>query len=560
MNRRQDVHNSIRNYDIFDCDILALPIVHNNHITLVVADSSMGTITHYDSLDDGKREYTIELQKFLQEHWEWRIGHGGYGLRGEYTMTNRWLCQGQPKALTPQQRDGLSCGVFTLAFATLIFSRLPIQVFNHALVPSMRCFIANCLLTGHSPVLHVLSSSGSYMSTACGSGDGYRYRHRNMRRWNSITRPQQDVTVVNMVDDDEIRPSGVDDAGRPSHGDIRNITGNKRSALFDMDDAQAVTKKRAVELSTCKGRAGLTRTGAFSPSNSGLGKTRRGRRHRSSAKQTEVAAAFDSNDEVMEGTSPSLFPGETGEGQIRPSDTRGINVKLTPDIAVLNASEHVIPRTEDNTGNSVFRASTSGSASTARGATRLLNSQAQGLRFKAPTIPIFRAGDKGTERRRLLGVQKRTGTSCTQEGQPTYDDMQLGLIDGERVTEQMELSSPSLSYTAAVKDEVRHSASSDTIVAAEDMYEPEAFRATSTGCARAVRRLKRKVMHTPNVHDQRDTTDTAREERLKRQRLDGGTDIVSPDGVDFNGANPRTREGGNSSSSSSIPARPQGRD
>ena len=67
-------------------------------------------------------------------------------------------------------------------------------------------------------------------------------------------------------------------------------------------------------------------------------------------------------------------------------------------------------------------------------------------------------------------------------------------------------------------------------------------------------------MHTPNVHDQRDTTDTAREERLKRQRLDGGTDIVSPDGVDFNGANPRTREGGNSSSSSSIPARPQGRD
>ena len=65
-------------------------------------------------------------------------------------------------------------------------------------------------------------------------------------------------------------------------------------------------------------------------------------------------------------------------------------------------------------------------------------------------------------------------------------------------------------------------------------------------------------MHTPNVHDQWVTTDTAREERLKRQRLDGGTYIASPDGVEFSGANPRTREGGNSSSS--IPARSQGGD
>ena len=164
--------------------------------------------------------------------------------------------------------------------------------------------------------------------------------------------PQQDVTVVNLVDEDEVRLSVVADTGRPCHGYNRNITGNKRSAVSDIDDAQAVTQKRAVELSTCKGRAGLTRTGAFSPSKSGLGKTRRGRRHRSSAKETEVAAAVDAKDEVMEVTSPSLFPGETGEGQIRPSDTRGINVKLTPDIAVLNASEHVIPRTEDNTGDS----------------------------------------------------------------------------------------------------------------------------------------------------------------------------------------------------------------
>ena len=152
------------------------------------------------------------------------------------------------------------------------------------------------------------------MSTACGSGDGYRYRHRNMRRWNSITQPQQDVTVINMVDDDEIRTSGVDDAGRPSHGDIRNITGNKRSASFDMDDAQELTKKRAVELGTCNGRAGLTRTGTLSLSKSLLGKTRRGRRYRSSAKETKAAVAVDAKDEVMEGTSPSLFPGESGVG------------------------------------------------------------------------------------------------------------------------------------------------------------------------------------------------------------------------------------------------------
>ena len=32
----------------------------------------------------------------------------------------------------------------------------------------------------------------------------------------------------------------------------------------------------------------------------------------------------------------------------------------------------------------------------------------------------------------------------------------------------------------------RRSAASDTVVAAEDMYEPEAFRATSTGCAKEI--------------------------------------------------------------------------
>ena len=65
-----------------------------------------------------------------------------------------------------------------------------------------------------------------------------------------------------------------------------------------------------------------------------------------------------------------------------------------------------------------------------------------------------------------------------------------------------------------------HSASSDTIVAAEDMYEPEAFRATSTGCARAVRRQKRKIMYTSNVHDQRDTM-------IRKRKYGRGEKLIS---------------------------------
>ena len=58
----------------------------------------------------------------------------------------QWECSGSDERETPQQTDGLACGVFALSFATLKFYQLQLKLFDMRCVPRMRLHIANCLL------------------------------------------------------------------------------------------------------------------------------------------------------------------------------------------------------------------------------------------------------------------------------------------------------------------------------------------------------------------------------------------------------------------------------
>ena len=111
---------------------------------MVIADTDQGTIIHYDSAGRGHSAYAQQLGEFLKEHWNWRESQGGYATQGPYPM--QWECSGSDERETPQQTDGLACGVFALSFATLKFYQLQLKLFDMRCVPRMRFHIANCLL------------------------------------------------------------------------------------------------------------------------------------------------------------------------------------------------------------------------------------------------------------------------------------------------------------------------------------------------------------------------------------------------------------------------------
>ena len=139
-----DIHHKLRQYNLTNFKLLFCPIVTNNHFTMVIADTDQGTIIHYDSAGRGKLAYAQQLGDFLKEHWNWRESQGGHVIQGPYPM--QWECSGSNERETPQQTDGLACGVFALTFATLKFYQLQHQLFDMQCVTRMRIHIANCLL------------------------------------------------------------------------------------------------------------------------------------------------------------------------------------------------------------------------------------------------------------------------------------------------------------------------------------------------------------------------------------------------------------------------------
>ena len=87
---RDELFHRIRNFDLFTCDVLISPIITGLHITAVIADKRNKEVIHVDSLGNGNRTYAIELRDMLQEHWDWRVAHGGPEV-GPYPMQD-WTC------------------------------------------------------------------------------------------------------------------------------------------------------------------------------------------------------------------------------------------------------------------------------------------------------------------------------------------------------------------------------------------------------------------------------------------------------------------------------------
>ena len=178
---KADLHHRLRNFDLFTCDVLISPIITGGHITAVIADRRCQEIVHYDSMGDGNRTYALELGNWLQEHWEWRVTHGG-PEQGQYPQQGQWTCRGASRVDTPQQQDGISCGVFAITFATLILMQIPLRHFSQNLVPRMRLHVANCILSQACPLPACVNEMGNRLGTYIVAGDTQRLFRPRVRR------------------------------------------------------------------------------------------------------------------------------------------------------------------------------------------------------------------------------------------------------------------------------------------------------------------------------------------------------------------------------------------
>ena len=81
--------------------------------------------------------------------------------QGQYPHQGQWTCRGASRVDTPQQQDGISCGVFAITFATLILMQIPLRHFSQNLVPRMRLHVANCILSQACPLPACVNEMGN---------------------------------------------------------------------------------------------------------------------------------------------------------------------------------------------------------------------------------------------------------------------------------------------------------------------------------------------------------------------------------------------------------------
>lgn len=109
--------------DIFHMDLVFFPIHTPGHWTLVVADTSKGTITYLDSVRNAMRASkvtTIISNYIVSEHKDKK----GYYIK-PYSVLH--------PANTPQQMNGLDCGVFLCQFAEHIARSKPLTFTHHSM-------------------------------------------------------------------------------------------------------------------------------------------------------------------------------------------------------------------------------------------------------------------------------------------------------------------------------------------------------------------------------------------------------------------------------------------
>lgn len=105
---------------MFEKDKIFFPInIHNTHWTLAVAFVQQRVIRYYDSMGGAGKHYTSALVNFFVDEAKSR--------KGIDMKESEWTAGPSERSETPQQNNGVDCGVFTILFADYITDDLPLE-------------------------------------------------------------------------------------------------------------------------------------------------------------------------------------------------------------------------------------------------------------------------------------------------------------------------------------------------------------------------------------------------------------------------------------------------
>ena len=162
-----------------------------------------------------------------------------------------WKCIALSREESAQQADGVSCGVFTCANATLRLCGIPTKTFNMEMVPRMRVHIANTILTFqcHFPYItqetYDTATTTGRLAANAGFTDAVGRRVEEDMQLDTYKRRKANTHHVQTADGEdrnqiETEPIHSRATGRPCTGDSLGTAGRHNSNQ-DIEQRMRVT-------------------------------------------------------------------------------------------------------------------------------------------------------------------------------------------------------------------------------------------------------------------------------------------------------------------------------
>ena len=537
-----NLHHKLRKHDLYGSSMIFCPIIRGGHITMVVANRFEGTITHYDSLGTGSEVWAHRFKDFLEAHWNWRVLNGKHGLTGPYQ--EQWTVRGSVRNDTPQQIDGVACGVFTLAFATLLAQRLNVGHFHTTQVTSMRSHISHSILLHRCLPISLMGnnrSSGNITIDQEPVQYGYQ-RLKGIRRGLLYERTTQSGELIEISDDE----NEVDCRVHTTSSDIGVVTTASSPLAVNITDLIIDgNNTRGMDLDT--GRSSGNTTAGRKPKRTTTEESSRNKKRSKMAEQgtkKEASNLFDFTVEDEDSDTAS----KTGDCE------EGSHMDILP---VFRAGQDPRKRRKKMLEKRKDRQLT-------------MQNHKQSIKDASCVVPA--TGIDSTNEGVLCDVVCLNDENASYAMQHHCSDdvgFRIGPVMQSSINniEIVEVSSPPPLHHSAVRGVKQRLSDSRGIFekttklkAALDRNELVLPISDNTDLATLRRRQTREEgTGDRDVDDARNTERTTRqyamEEPPKRRRL-LGTDVEAPDGVDDDEAAASSSREGGSSSSYTFPARP----
>lgn len=140
----QRVRKWTKDVDVFDYDMVIIPVHLGNHWCLAVISILRKQIQYYDSLGSPNSACLDALRRWVADEWENKHGKRPADERPPKPDLSKWKVGEVAKI--PAQKNGYDCGVFACKFAECISRGAPLS-FSQADMPTIRRSMVHEIVT-----------------------------------------------------------------------------------------------------------------------------------------------------------------------------------------------------------------------------------------------------------------------------------------------------------------------------------------------------------------------------------------------------------------------------